>query len=279
MVHRKIQLRPITTNQTNHILFVDRELSKANHQLFRQSRNYTCKIDLDADVVNQVVDVYAISPTWMNMQAYRMAYEKFKENSKEESGNIARWNDFRVKPGFATSSDFGGGGFTDFSTVFTFYPSGEYLYSEVHDASGNPRSFVWVGATSSSQYNIIDEYDLKANTDASPSSPINTVPYDDLSDEYDDGQKDHLENDGNNPPYAASTLPNQCFTKIATLTANAGAAPGDGKLSTGYFQAPSGIIVIKTSANLASDADALTLEVKAGDYKGVFAPDMLGGMK
>lgn len=274
---RKMMLRPGTVNQTTHELNVDRELSKANHRLYRQSRVFNCKVDVRPSAANVTYDVYALAPSWMNMRAYQFAYDQFLKNSKEERsvGNDARWNDFRVQSGSSAGSDFQAGGFENFGTPFTAYPGGEYLYSEVHDALGNPKNFVWIGATAATQFNIIDEYDNTANTSSSPSSPINTAAYDGLEDEIDDGQKDHLQGDGNNPPYAASTLPNQCFTHIATLSANSGASPGGQKLSTGFFDAPCGIVLIVTSAPLASDNYDLTLEVKAGDYKGVHAPSML----
>lgn len=256
-------------------LRVDYELSKANHQLFRQSRNYHLKLDLDPTVIGIAFDVYAISPTWMNMNAYKYAYEQFVKNSKEEAHGKSRWNDFRVQDGIGGSSGFLiGGAKIDPTSAFQLYSAGEYIYSEVHDAAGNRKDFSWTGSGVSG-FNIIDEYDLTDNTDAAPSSPINTIPYDGLDDSQDDGQYDHMQNHGNNPPYGGTTMPNQCWTKVATLIANQ-ADPGGNRLSTGYFEAPSGWVLVVASQALELDTDYLTMTAKEGKYKGVHAPNMLG---
>ena len=53
---------------------------------------------------------------------------------------------------------------------------------------------------------------------------------------------------------------------------------GQTRLSTGYFHAPCGVFAIKAvggSGNVGTDAgDNISLEVKAGKYKGVSAVNM-----
>ena len=195
---------------TNATIRIDRALSGINHRLYRQSRMYTAKVDMDPDAAaGTTVDVWSLCDTWWLHKAYRLAYEQFMENSKEERGQLkthnARWNDFRVDTGLGTAfqKDLLPSGNIDPSGAVDTYATGsnqEYLMSEVHDASGVRHTFSFVGG-SSTEYNIIDEYDRTGGTDATPTTPNTNVAYDDLSDELDDGQTEHLASDGNLPPW------------------------------------------------------------------------------
>jgi len=275
-VSKVLALKPIANNKTEFEIRADQELCKANHRLYRQSRVYSCKINVSPTLdPNTNLEVFAIEPTWMAMNAYKRAYATFLDNSKEErSSTDARWNDFRVSADGGDGDQLVGVSKQDIGGNFGSYSEGEYLYSEVHDAAGNRKTFSWCGATSSVLFNIIDEYDLHANTSADPSNPIGAVPYDGLTDDLDAGQSDHLQSDGNNPPYGSSTLENDVLVKIGTLSAN----PQAQKLSTGYFDAPCGFILIKASQAVpfsSTTNELVTLVVKEGDYKGVHAMSML----
>jgi hypothetical protein len=253
----------------------DKLLSNVNHRLYRQSRNYVVKVDIDSDLPEGgVVEVYALQDTWMNMKAYQLAKETFDENSNEElemlGKNRARWNDFRVASGITGQTPFDAVGFDPSATRYT---GGEYLYSEVHDTGGTASTFRWVG-TGANTFNIIDEYDRTGDTDQTPTFGQTAVAYDGLEDELDDGQMDHLSNEGNNPPYTARTIENQVFTKVATLYVDAG---GGNKLSTGFFNAPCGLVYITTAGGIngTTIGNKIHVEVKGGDYKGVHAPSYL----
>jgi len=275
-VSRILNLLPTTTNQDSFEIRADYELCKSNHRLYRQSRVYTVKLNLapNYDPGTQF-EVYAIEPTWMVMNAYKRAYETFLENSKEErSSTDARWNDFRVIADGGADGQLIAFSKQDVEGNFSQYSVGEYEYSEVHDAAGNTKRFSWMGAATSALFNIIDEYDLHANTSSNPSNPTNAVPYDGLEDDLDAGQSAHLQGDGNIPPYGSSSIENDILVKIATLSAS----PQAQKLSTGYFDAPCGFIFIKATAPvpvLADMNEVLTLVCKEGDYKGVHAMSML----
>lgn len=265
-----------TSNQQLIVIQTDRALSQVNHRLYRQSRVYSVKVSLLGTASDQPLapgfgfDVYALSDTWMNYNAYKEAYDQFVENSKEEleqlDSSSARWNDFRVATGINhafTMPHIGRG-----DNALTL---GEYEISEVTDAGGNANTFRWSGSGSFT-FNIIDEYDAMGNTNPGPAVPTTGVAYDGLTDELDDNQMVHMSNDGNLPPYAASTLENDVFSKVGRLFIGA-----DGKLTTGFFKAPCGIILLKgiqgaTSTNLAG---LVQVEVQGGDYKGVSAPSML----
>ena len=264
----------------NAVIRVDRALSGRNHRLYRQSRVYHCKVDLDINAQNgQVVDVYALGNSWMAKKAYGLAYDTFNENVKEEremAGNrLARWNDFRVDHGLGVAFQkdlLFAGEVPGLSGVHKFGTSdSEYVMSEVRDASSNQNTFRWSG-TGSGTWNIIDEYDVTGNSDSTPAAPSTDAAYSSLEDEIDVGTMEHLQDDGNNPPYDKDTIHNEVWVKVATLSVN---NAGTQKLSTGYFEAPCGLIAVMSSAPLANDSTVLNLEVKAGDYKGVHAPSYL----
>jgi hypothetical protein len=254
----------------------DKLLSNVNHRLYRQSRNYCIKVDIDSDLPEGgIVEVYALQDTWMAMKAYQLAKATFDENSQEEleqlGSSAARWNDFRVASGISGQTPFDAVGFTPTPTR---YVGGEYLYTEVADAAGNAATFRWVG-TGANTFNIIDEYDTTGNTSNDPAFPVGgNVAYDGLTDEVDDNQMDHLSGDGNAPPYSNQTIENQVLTKVATLYVDSG---GGNKLSTGYFNAPCGLVYISTSGGIngTTIGNKIYVEVKGGDYKGVHAPSML----
>lgn len=280
-VQRKIRLgAALPSTATDSSVLVDREMSKVNHRLYRQSRYYTVKVDIDADLPNgTIVNVYALKDTWMNQKAYQFAHKVFLENSKEEmaqiaSGSKARWNDFRVASGSSLTGPAldavgyePGGGPVRFTTA-------EYAYSEVADATGTINTFRWFG-TAANTFNIIDEYDTTGNTNNVPTFPVGTnVAYETLEDEIDDNQMQHLTTDGNAPPYDGQNIENQCWIHVATLFVD---GDGGGRLSSGFFTAPCGLLTLTYGggANQTVVNEKICLEVKSGDYKGVHAPSML----
>ena len=176
---------PVTTPQIE--INIEQYMSKVNRRLYRQSRCYSMKIDIDA-TATQTYNVYALSDSWMNERALKMAYAMYLENSEDErdrlkKGNIARWADFRVNSG------------TDYQTcnplqyTWTAGPpsavelaAGEFTFTRVVDSAGVQKEFTW-GAATVSKYSILEEYDKAGNAQASPNSSTNDVPYDDLMSE------------------------------------------------------------------------------------------------
>ena len=224
------------------------------------------------------IDVYALVDTWWLQKAYKLAKEAFDKNSAEEYSQLktmkARWNDFRVDHGLDAvlfQKELVAAGATTPGTWSAYTSNQEYELSEVHNSGGTSATFRFIG-TGSNTYNIIDEYDLTGNVQSAPSNAANAVAYDGLEDEMDDGQMVHLADDGNIPPYNRLNFENGILVRIATLTAN---TSGLQKLSTGYFNAPAGMIVLQSSTPLSQNDVMLTMTAKEGKYKGIHAPSML----
>jgi len=266
-----------STPDTSFLIRTDKLLSNVNHRLYRQSRIYNVKIDIDADLADGgYVDVYALADTWYNYKAYNFAKSIYDENSKEELKQLgssrARWNDFRIDDGAGTDAELQalqyGAGVT--STRFT---AGEYFVSEISDAAGNSNTMRWTG-TGAGTWNIIDEYDLTGNTDASPSTASTVVAYDGITDQLDDTQMEHLSDEGNLPPYHSTALENSCWVRVARLYVD---AAGTSKLTSGYFDAPCGLVRLHVGSGLEANniSEKVCISVKNGDYKGVHAPSYL----
>ena len=266
---------PVTTPQIE--VNVEQYLSKVNRRLYRQSRCYSMKIDIDSTAA-QTYNVYALSDSWMNERALKMAYAMYLENSEDErdrlkSGAIARWEDFRVQSG------------TDYQKLnplqynWTAGPptpvelaSGEFRNSIVVDAAGVTKGFSW-GQATATRYSILEEYDKAGNAQDSPSTSTGDVPYDDLMADDNAAMATALQTNGNAPPYDATGVSaDRTWVNVGTLSA--GAAQ---RLSTGFFMAPCGIVLI-TAGAAGTEAVAtapLKWTVKSGDYKGVHAPSLL----
>ena len=279
-VQRTLRLAVPTpaAGRTEFLVRTDRLASAVNHRLMRQSRVYEVKIDIDANLPpGGVVEVYALADTWYNQKAYNMAKAVFDENSKEENAQLgttrARWQDFRVNAepsGTFTEmqvAQYGGG------ALSTLFAQSEYELSEVSDAAGAVKTFSWTGG-GTTQFNIIDEYDVTGNTDQLPTTRTTAVAYDGLDDNLDDSQMEHLSDDGNAPPYDRTGLENQCWVMVARLYVDNNRTH---KLSTGYFSAPCGLIRMSTAGGLQDVqlTESCTLTLKGGDYKGVHAPSYL----
>lgn len=256
---------------------VGRCLSQANRRLYRYGRYYNVKIDIDADLNNKI-EVYALRDDWAVQKAFQMAYAAYEKNSAEErdlmsKGQIARWSDFRIAadpPANELGPVFHQGG-----TARELVSQGEFVDTQVIDDAGVARTFTWNDTTSGTQYSVLAEYDKAGNAQTTPSSLVtgNVVPYEGLTSEVDGLMMNNLEAFGDNPPYVRDTVnDNGPFVRIAMLDAS---TPNAQKLSTGFFTAPCGLIVIRKTPAELDLREKVQLTVKSGDYKGVHAPSML----
>ena len=274
-VVRGSELGSTTEQQTTRRLDVPRALSVLNRRLYRYARAYSVKLDLDMSTAGSY-EVYALRNDWAVHQGLKMAYEMYLHNTEDErkalSGTqMARWEDFRCDAGLDVTAEILLPVLHQDNFTRTILTQGEFDLSTVVDTAQQTRTFTW-GSASGTEYSILGEYDLKANAQPDPSSDTNDGPYANIKNELDETITKNLQEDGNLPPYDATgvnaTTP---WVRVATL----GAGPaGDQKLSTGYFDAPCGIVVVVGNTGSWNSND-LIFEVKAGKYKGVHAPSML----
>jgi len=247
-------------------------LSKTNRRLYRQSRGYDVKLDIDAGST-LTYNVFALSDSWMNERALKMGYSMYLENGADErdrlkGSSIARWEDFRVVSG------------ADITIVNPLQYSeqlvpdeltaGEFDNTIVVDAAGVAKNFSW-GPATGIRYSLLEEYDKAGNAQSSPATATGDMPYDDLMADDDATMANALQVRGNAPPYDADGV-NAAETWVKVGVLSAGTAQ---KLSTGFFKAPCGFVLITTATGVPADESKLEWTVKAGNYKGVSAPSLL----
>ena len=269
---RKLQLaRSASSTSTFTICDVGEVLSKMNRRLYRQGRNYRCKVELVDDIEQQSFSVYVLADTWVNHLAWKKAFEVYMNATKEEremlGPRVARWNDFRVRHGLSIS-----GGVPDYNPLTTDYTgtatqltAGEFDYSSVELETGD-RDFSW-GPGTSTQFGMLTELQKLFNTDESPVTVEVNAPYDNIDgDQMSLNDYVELQDEGNQPPYDADLFPNP-WVRIDVLRSN---LANGGKTVSDWFNAPCGLILISTGAGTKN----VELTVAAGDYKGVMAPSM-----
>lgn len=259
------------TSQPHTIIQVDKLLSIANQRLYRQHGSYTVKLDLHLDgtaVGVNTIPVFALMPTWWVINSIRQAKKHFDLAMKEESAQTkrARWYDFRINHNAVACNEAHPGGIdlTGGTTTVMSTPD-EYFFSDVRCSDGNDREFSLNGVTGASQYNIFEEYNDMGNQSIEPAGAIN-AGYDDLIDDIDDENTAHLTAAGNNPPYDGDNFPSRMWVQVATLYND---NDGSQRLSTGYFEAPLGLIYLPGTDITQGLNGELTMEVKSGGYKGV----------
>ena len=276
-VQRSYQLdQPLPAAGTTALVDVPMHLSQVNHRLYRQSRYYEVSVTVDTDMADTTtLDVYALSDTWMNQKALQLAKSAWDESNAEElkmlNGKKARWNDFRVRSGLTAPFPTPNAALHDQTTLnVAAYTAGEFEDSQVVDQAGTIRHFTWSQSPAPTEYDLYEEYDDSGNTTVDPTTPA-TGPYSGLLPNLEAGAAAALQDDGNNPPYNATSLGNAVWTKVGTLTIRAGRA----KTTTGYFTAPCGFVVLSGAFIASSSLNDISIEIKQGNYKGVKAPSML----
>lgn len=259
--------------QNDRIIQVDQMLSKLNRRLYRMGRFYEVKVDIDTTFPT-AIEVFALRDDWAVHKAFQVAYDAYLKNVAEErealNGQVARWNDFRVQTGVA-GADLVDPLLYDVSGTPAALTSGEFALALVADEAGTLRSFTW-GAGAANRYGILEEYDKAGNAQASPDSATGDMPYAGLDTEMDANIASNEQAANNLPPYDQNGVNTATpFVKIAELGVTAGGAQ---RLSTGFFSAPCGIVVLR-GVGAATNDPKISFTAKKGDYKGVHAPSML----
>lgn len=268
---------PITTFTNNRRIEANRILSIANRRLYRQSRVYSMKIDLDPEstLSNAGVEVYVLRDNWDLHGAYKFAMEQYYNANREEmqaGGAKTRWHDFRVQSGVDSDLLNPAVAQEDLNAVgdFVVLNEGDHTYASIADASGTNHEFTLHRQPSATQYGILSEWSKKDRVDLDPSSTSTTMPYAGISEDVDEANYDLLRDSGDNPPYSTDSdlYP---WVKVAHLQ-----AATNQKLSSGFFDAPLGIVILRSVAGFPTGAAVkelpVTVTFQKGNYKGVKAP-------
>lgn len=275
--HSRVALITGPSN-TPGIVEVNKHLSRLNRRLYRQGRVYTCKVDLDAGaVVGTNYQVYTLANTWMLKKAWQLAKQEYDDEMKEVAklfkGKQARWRDFRLN----LSPSYTGAITLDTHLIDVNgnevpLLAGEFPNSTVRDDAG--ASFTYgIESGSANRFNILTEFDRAGRADTEPETPQTTVAYDQLNTDIQDGDVQELTDSGNEPPYAQNNSNgNNPLTYVGELYSDSFGQ----KLSTGYFDAPLGlVIIVGASPHKLSGNSELTVVCKKGDYKGVHATSLM----
>ena len=259
----------------NTVVDTARNLSVANRRLMRFGRYYEGKIDLRHDYAGPAIEVYVLRDDWAVQKAFQLAYQQYLDNTMDEredmaSNQVARWEDFRVRHGLSLATQEAQPVLHNAAGTAVVLSAGEFALSNVTDAAGTERTFTW-GAAAADRYSILVEYDKTDNTQNSSSSITADGAYSGIDADNQENTADNLKTDGNAPPYDAGGVnASSPWVRVAVL----GGTAGTQKLSSGFFTAPCGLILLKGYGGDDTNYSA-SLEVKAGDYKGVHAPSMV----
>jgi hypothetical protein len=261
---RKLAVKPAAGPyvNVNSCIRIPNVLSRANKRLYRQHMNYRAKVSINTGNATQArVEVYALAPNWYVLNSLRRAkttYDEVMEDELKQMGK-SRWHDFRVNTLMSTYEEllddlqFGG------SSATTSYTP-EYTNSSIHCSDGNDRTFVLEGASSTSRWNVFEEYDRMGNT--APSAPAAQGGYTDALEVVDNENVQHLQGAGDNPPYRDDLQ--AAFVKVGEIYRDAN---GNQSYSTGFFDAPLGLVLL-VGLDPNVHADGVYLEVAGGKYKG-----------
>lgn len=263
-------------------------LSKLNHRLYRQGRQYSVKIDAHQNSFggNESIDVFALMPTWYLRSAWRMAKRAYDGAVKEElealnADNIARWRDFRIGCGITAVGttdylEFGGlppnmWGLTTSSTNATLTPftAGEYNLSYAHNLDTGVNMQWWLKGGDADHFGIFEEYSKSRNESASPETVITEMPYEALLSEGEDADYEEVQANGNEPPYNGDSFPSHLWVRVGVLEKGTDLQ----RSSTGYFVAPLGMVAFRADQD-SGTGGYVTVHVKEGNYLGVHAPEM-----
>ena len=276
--HSRVAVSGLGPSNTPGIVQIDRHLSQLNRRLYRQGRTYTVKVDLDAGAVTGTnYQVYTLANTWMLKKAWQLAKEEYDDEMMEVAktfkGKTARWRDFRLdlNPAYtgALALDTH---LIDVNGNEVPLLSGEYIPSTVRDDAG--ASFTWgIENGSANRFNILIEFDRAGRADTDPEIPQASVAYDQLNTDIQDGDVLEITGNGNEPPYAQN---NSNGSNPLTYVGELYSDSFGQKLSTGYFDAPLGlVIIVGTAVHKLSGNTELTVVCKKGDYKGVHATSLM----
>jgi hypothetical protein len=266
-----------TENQTVRVFDTAAALSRLNRRLYRFARVYPVSIGM-IPTETQTVEVYALRDDWAVHKGIQMAYQQYLKNTQDErdaTSTPARWEDFRIDHGVAVVDTLVPK-LHDSSFASILQTEGEFALSTVVDQANIQRTFTFGTVVGATEYGVLQEYDKAGNAPQTPDStsgvPGGRLPYGELDTERNEQTALDLEQNGDLPPYDKDGVnADSPWVKIATLGSSVGGAQ---RLSTGFFNAPCGLVVL-VGSGASWNSDSMMFEVKTGQYKGVGGMSLL----
>jgi len=120
---------------------------------------------------------------------------------------------------------------------------------------------------------MVQEYNDSRNESSSPEVIITDMPYSELASDANADDYIELQANGNEPPYEATSFSTAVWVRVGHLQAKSTSQADGFTSSTGFFDAPCGLVLLDQSPGTVGFSK-LTVEVAKGDYRGVHAPPM-----
>ena len=258
-----------------------RLLSNVNRRLMRYGMNYRIKLDLEVSESSSAdfdVEVFALRNNWDVQRAYALAKATWEEAHADErnhtkTANLARWRDCRIDDGVTGAIELYPVKIDNASLAVEIDNQGEFINASVDDA-GTEKTLTW-GLGGATTIDIVNEWIQSGRTSADPASLSTNAPYAGVnSDSMSDIELENLGQDGNNPPYSNAGASDQLYRVGLMRYEASGPTGGVQRLSTGYFDAPCGLFVIKVTSGVNLAAGSVVMTAQSGDHKGVAASKM-----
>lgn len=268
---------------------VPTSLSIMNHRLYRQLRQYRCKVEAipSASGNETMYHVYTLANNWFTLGAIKYAKEQFDLSLQDElarGAKPARWFDFKINAqdpdddgtnpvyGFSQPSTFNGASYVG-------QAGDEATFDTPVTTTGGTQKPFYLFGTPSAAFNVFHEYAkyLRGRGVANTSAEMNSeVAYDGLSADADDDEM--LAETGDRPPYDWDKASWEYGNLIHRGVIGGHEDGGQNvRSTTSVFNAPLGVIFLRKLVNGSlADFDTaspeLLVHVSAGSYKGVHAP-------
>lgn len=263
-------------------------LSCVNHRRYRQGNLYYTNVEIVPTAVTSNGYNYTVTrlpDTWMIRKAWKEGFDHWNKHVKKAMGGTkrARWQDFRIAyeeaaiaagtlvPTTAAASGVSGlgAGEHDLSEVYNQLSSTNFMFQMLDQTNGS---------ASPPHYGMLEQYDAKANTDVdTPAGSTPTQqPYEGLTLDREQENRQEGEEKGDNPPYNPDYLQYQETRQELFLFPSNGAQ----RMSEMSYQpTPCGLLKVtlghvNPEGAFVSGTARIALNIFEGDMNGVHCVPM-----
>lgn len=281
-------------------------LSQMNRRTYRQGMTYDVSSITfhDSSAEDTYIKVCTMPRTWLAQNAWKKGFTEWmkQQNAAFDATGIkaGAWHDFKIYLNSDMVADVDKPDLIDMED--NTFPEGDWDYSVFQipqDGSTNPsestihmmgnNAGAWPTFT---KISLLKEFEKTLNTPGIEDPDIPSTASDSVYNLLSAAQPDvdtltavvaDIEDDNDFPPYSASSVPGAgtpgagkpAWPWVVRETCIEGG--GLHVARTGSVSAPCGLLLIETKCAEDENEIGVTIEVKAGSYKGVSARPMLGG--